>query len=106
MDSIHDRMVRLVEFLRLYKQLLHAQSADWQNVDEGLLEAFQLCTITKKQYQKERQLAQKCRFELISKEILLICNLRKFQNELGSHGEPNWSGAIESRDKSVPLRTN
>lgn len=67
MCPIYDRKVRASELLQLYKKILRAQSAEWQNADEGLLEAFQRGTITKKQYQKEQHFIQIHRFELTSK---------------------------------------
>jgi hypothetical protein len=94
MNSFHDGKVRALEVLRLHKELLRAQSAEWQNADEGLLETLQVFTISKEQYEEEQNAAQIHRFELVSKEILLARNLRKYERELESCEDADWSGVI------------
>jgi hypothetical protein len=87
-------MIKSSKFLSLYQKHLCAQSEEWQNVDQKLLESFQLSTISKEQYEEEQKLAQKHCFELGLKEILLTHNLRKFQTELVGHKEPSWPETI------------
>jgi hypothetical protein len=87
--------VKSLEFLHTQQELLRAQSKEWKNVDEGLVEAFsKLSIISKEVYDAEQKITQKHRFELASKEILLARNIRNFQSELEDHKEPDWPEVI------------
>jgi len=84
-----------IDYLRAEQQLLRAQSQEWKNVDDGLVEAFSnLSSITKDEFKEQQLIIQKHRFELVSKEIFIARNIGKLQSELENHKEPDWPSVI------------
>jgi hypothetical protein len=84
-----------IDYLRAEQRLLRAQSQEWKNVDEGLVEAFsKLSLMTKDEYMEQQVIIQKHRFELVSKEIIIARNIGKFQSQLENHKEPDWPSVI------------
>jgi hypothetical protein len=84
-----------IDNLRAEQQLLRAQSQEWKNVDDGLVEAFsKLSLITKDEYNEQQLITQKHRFELVSKEIIIARNIGNIQSELENHKELDWPSVI------------
>jgi hypothetical protein len=79
-----------LEFLQNKQEILRAQSREWLNVGEGLLEAFKCLSINEQTFKEEQENVKKHSFRIISEEIAVSRNMATFQHKLEARDEPDW----------------